>query len=804
MNQYEQEHNALLRGFGAECAVLLKSDGAFPLQEPCKLALYGSGARQTLKGGTGSGEVNTRSFVTAEAGLEAAGFQITSKNWLDHYSEIRRTEKKRFVRSLKRSALLRGTLAVVSCMGAIMPEPDYTLPLEASGEAAVYVLARISGEGGDRKPIPGDILLTETERKDILALNNRFKNFLLVLNVGGVVDLSMVPEVRNILLLSQLGSETGNILADIILGKCTPSGKLATTWAAWGDYPAIGCFGSKNDTHYKEGIYTGYRFFSSVNKQPLFPFGFGMSYTEFSYRFERVWETAGAVTVEAAVQNVGKYPGKEVLQLYVSQPRGKLDKPRKVLAAFTKTQTLSPGCRQTLTLDFDLRDLASYDTERACWILESGDYVLHLGNSSTDTRAVAVLRLDGETILKKAKNCLGTPDFSDWKPNAPEEMIPDGLPVLPVRATDFITEIVDYKRSQEVDPMIESLTDEELCLMSIGAFKRKGSKNVVGNAAKSVAGAAGETTSCLTGKGIQALVMADGPAGLRLSRQYTRDEAGAHPLDGGMLESVTELMPTPVSFAMKLRGKMKAYGGEIHEQNCTAIPIGTALAQSWNLELAEQCGDIVGKEMERFGVNLWLAPALNLHRDIRCGRNFEYFSEDPLISGRFSAALTRGVQQHPGRAVTLKHFAANNQETNRYNSNSQVSERALRELYLRGFEIAIRESQPLALMTSYNLINGVHTSEHQDLIMDILRAEFGFRGVVMTDWIVAMLEGRGNKYPGPNPAKISAAGNDLTMPGSQGSLNSMLKGLQDGLVTRKQLQINATRILKLINLLIKK
>ena len=321
--------------------------------------------------------------------------------------------------------------------------------------------------------------------------------------------------------------------------------------------------------------------------------------------------------------------------------------------------------------------------------------------------------------------------------------------------------------------------------------------SVIGNASQSVAGAAGETTSVLKDKGVPALVMADGPAGLRLSREYTRDEKGAHSVGDTMPESLMELMPAPVAFAMKLfasKGKVK---GEILEQYCTAIPIGTALAQSWNLDFAERCGDVVGDEMERFGVHLWLAPALYIHRDIRCGRNYEYFSEDPLISGRFAAAITRGVQKHPGCGTTIKHFAANNQETNRYNSNSAVSERAMREIYLRGFGLAVKESQPHALMTSYNLLNGTHSSERRDLIEDVLRCEFGFEGIVMTDWIIAVMSGKGNKYPAPNAAKIAAAGNDLTMPGGKGDLKAMLKGLKDGLVTRRQLEINATRVYRM-------
>ena len=757
MNDYEREHNKIMRRLGAECAVLLKSDGSFPLEKPCALALCGSGARHTIKGGTGSGEVNSRTFVTVEEGLEAAGFMLTGKHWLDAYDMLYPAARREWIRSLKAQAREHHTVAVMESMGAVMPEPEYNIPLPASGEAAVYVLSRISGEGSDRRAVPGDILL-----------------------------------------LSQLGVETGSILADLILGKASPSGKLTTTWSAWEDYPGLGSFGEKDDTLYQEGVYVGYRYFDTVGKKPLFPFGFGLSYTDFSLAALDASEHSGIVTVRAAVKNVGGFAGKEVAQLYVSAPQGKLDKPYQSLAAFAKTRELQPGESEELTLTFDLCELASYDEARAAWTLEAGDYVLRLGDSSADTQPVAVVRLDGETVVRQVKNCLGKPDFKDWKPESLRTETLGELPVLAVAATAFETETVDYARAEEIDPLIKALGDEELCLLNIGAFDPKGgAMSVIGNASQSVAGAAGETTSVLKDKGVPALVMADGPAGLRLSREYTRDEKGAHSVGDTMPESLMELMPAPVAFAMKLfasKGKVK---GEILEQYCTAIPIGTALAQSWNLDFAERCGDVVGDEMERFGVHLWLAPALNIHRDIRCGRNYEYFSEDPLISGRFAAAITRGVQKHPGCGTTIKHFAANNQETNRYNSNSAVSERAMREIYLRGFGLAVKEGQPHALMTSYNLLNGTHSSERRDLIEDVLRCEFGFEGIVMTDWIIAVMSGKGNKYPAPNAAKIAAAGNDLTMPGGKGDLKAMLKGLKDGLVTRRQLEINATRVYRM-------
>lgn len=699
--------------------------------------------------------------------------------------------------SIKRSALKHGTLAVLSSFGAVMPEPEYDLPLDAAGDAAVYVLSRVSGEGSDRQPVAGDILLTETEKRDILTLERKYEKFLLVLNVGGVIDLTPVMKVRNILLLSQLGGETGDILADLILGRSAPSGKLASTWFSWADHPAVGDFGNRYDTRYAEGVYVGYRYFDSAGKTPLFPFGFGLSYTRFSLEPGKASEENGVVTVGVSVKNTGNRGGKEVAQLYVSAPDGKLDKPYQALAAFEKTDELRPGEAQELTLSFDLRDIASYDATRAAWILEPGDYALRVGASSRDTQTVAVVRLNGEAVIRQGKNCLGEPDFTDWKPDFAQSAPPSGLPVLPVDASAFHTDIVDYALPQQIDPLAESLSDEELCLLNIGAYKRKGSGSVIGAAGQSVAGAAGETVGFLSEKGIPALIMADGPAGLRLARQYTRDENGVHPIGNAMPESIMELLPAPAAFFMKRSSGKAKTSGEIFEQNCTALPIGTALAQSWNLRFAQQCGDLAGDEMERFGVHLWLAPALNIHRDIRCGRNYEYYSEDPLISGRFAAAVTRGVQRHPGCGTTVKHFAANNQETNRYGSNSIVSERAMREIYLRGFAIAVRESQPHALMTSYNLLNGAHTSERRDLIEDVLRAEFGFRGIVMTDWIVAALNAGKKKYPAPNAARIAAAGGDLIMPGGPGDLKAMRKGLEEGVLTRKQLSINATRIIRM-------
>ena len=349
---------------------------------------------------------------------------------------------------------------------------------------------------------------------------------------------------------------------------------------------------------------------------------------------------------------------------------------------------------------------------------------------------------------------------------------------------------------------MRSVPDQQLIYANVGAFAPGISAILpIGDSGVHVAGAAGETTSKLQGAGIPPLIMADGPAGLRLSKRFYRDKkGGAHAVEHSVVpESMTELMGPVVKFAVGLftGGKKPPKGAEIQEQYCTAIPIGTAIAQSWDVAFARLCGDIVGREMERFGVHLWLAPALNIHRSIRCGRNFEYFSEDPVLSGKMAAALTRGVQAHPGRGTTVKHFAANNQEYNRYGSNSRASERAFREIYLKGFGIAVRESQPKALMTSYNLINGVHTAQRRDLIEDILRCEFGFEGIVMTDWVLSLMNSKTNKHPAVQPRMVAAAGGDLFMPGCQGDYKDILAGLESGDLSREQLLINVSRLYRL-------
>ena len=802
MNKYEKDNIERLRPYLAECTVLLKKNGAFPLDGPCSIFAAGSGVRDTVKGGTGSGEVNSRYFVNIEQGLKDAGFTITNPFWSDMYKAFNDKAHRDFVTGIRKKAFRERTNLISASMGAVMKQPDYIIPIDYSADAAVYVVSRISGEGNDRLIEKGDFMLTDSEVRDILALDKNYDRFMLVINAGGPVDLSPVMEVGNILVLSQLGVETGAALADILLGKAYPSGKLATTWAAVEDQCTAGDFGDRDDTRYREGIYVGYRFFDSFGLDTLFPFGYGLGYTDFSVGKASVKVNGPDVEVSARITNKGKYKGKETFQIYVSCPHGRLDRESKSLAAFAKTDELDPGKSRTVKAGFDIRDLAGFDIRSASYILEKGEYVILAGTDSTSAKPAAVLTLDEDFTVLKAERLFDGADFNDLRGFDSRDYDTGKLPAYKLDLSDCGTEGLRERNSIEMASLVpERLTGEELAVINVGDFKAKGLSiaSIIGEASIGVAGAAGESCRRYKDKGIDSIVMADGPAGVRISKRYYEDKKGKHSIGSTLPETMLDMFPGLLKKLLNREPKEKK-GRVFREQYCTAIPIATAIAQSWNTGFAEICGDIVGSEMDIFGIDLWLAPALNIHRNVLCGRNFEYFSEDPLISGKLAAALTKGVQKHPGRGVTIKHYAANNQETNRYANNSIISERALREIYLKGFGICIRESDPMAVMTSYNLLNGEHTSESRELA-EVLFREFGFDGLIMTDWVVGgdMLLAKGSKYGTPDAAKVAAAGCSLFMPGNKGDFAQIIKGLKKGTVSEQQLRENAGRIIHVIH-----
>ena len=792
---YEKKHIEYLKNNASECALFLKRNNEFPLNKPCSLVLVGNGARATIKGGTGSGDVASRFFKSIEGALTDDGFNITSIEWLDKYDEFKKSTKKDYIKDCKKEARIAHILAPIYSMGFFEEEKNYDFLPNYEGDACVYVLARNSGEGNDRRCIKGDVKLSDREVKDILYLNNKFKKFMLVLNVGGVVDLSPVMDVSNILLLSQLGVVTGEVFSGILLGKYNPSGKLTTTWAKPEEYPFFSEFGDRDDTYYKEGIYVGYRYFASLGKDVLFPFGFGLSYTDFEIETVDVKLNETQLDVSYKVKNIGAFSGKEVIQIYATKPNDLLDNPSLELACYKKTKELAPNEIETGHILIDITKLSSYDEARALTILQQGLYLIRIGSSSCDNKIIAKIRIEKEIVLEKLNNKCQNKDLELFIPDRKDEIIPSDVKEFVISDLNIEPLVIEYKKDEYIDPLINTLDDDSLARVTTGYYQN-GFAAIVGSSCKNIVGGAGETVLSVP-EIKHSLTMADGPAGIRITQKYCIDKKGVHSLTlDPFMEKLMDFLP---GIARPFIKPKKNYKGEIHYQYTTAIPIGTALAQSFNDEFVESCGELVAEEMKMFNVDLWLAPALNIHRNILCGRNFEYYSEDPYLSGRISIAMVKGVEKDKSLGVTIKHFACNNQEFNRNNNNSHVSERALREIYLKGFEMCIKEANPKAIMTSYNLLNGVHTSESFELINDILRCEWGYPGLVMTDWIAT---GRSfckkSVYPAPYASNNILAGNDLTMSGCPKDHKDIMKALKSGKLSRNDLIYSASRIYRSI------
>ena len=789
---HEMSHYETLESLAGECALFLKRENvAFPISKPCSVALFGNGARHTLKGGTGSGDVNSHFFNNIEQELELAGFTITTKKWLDAYDEIKKKKHVAFIKRVKQEARrIRMNIPAYS-VGQIDMEVEYKLPIEKySGDICIYVLSRVSGESADRRLEKGDVFLTEREIKDILALNKKFDKFMLVLNVSGVIDLSPVMAVHNIFLLSQLGVVTSSIFVKTLLGEINPSGKLSDTWAKANEYPLMGDFRNRDDSRYVEGIFVGYRYFNSKGIEPLFPFGFGKSYSQFTYRVINYKLFGDKVDVKVNVTNESNYPGKEVMQLYMTSS-GKLYTARNTLVAFNKTDVISPHQSKDITLSFRLSDFPTYDEATSSYIIQKGTYIIRLGNCSIDLKNVFKIDVSKDLVVKKASPIFNKPDFVDYEVGYAEDIDYIDVETLELDLASIKTQCLDRtgKFNVKVPEFVKNLPLNKLILLNIGDYKT-GLAGMIGQSGSLVPGAAGETTLRIP-EITNSLVMADGPAGLRLVSEYKVNHRGHYSLvEDSIMRGVKEFLPKIVSFFMNVE-KNKKKKGSVVCQYCTALPIATAIAQSFNDSVANKIGRLVAEEMKMYDIDIWLAPGMNIHRNILCGRNFEYYSEDPLLSGYIASGIIKGVQKE-GKMACVKHFACNNQETNRFNSNSIVSERALREIYLYGFEKAISESKPACVMASYNLINGVHASESTDLLNKVLRGEWGYKGLVMTDWIVTgQKNDRRSIHPAARASTVLASGTNICMPGNKKDIKDIKKGLKSGKLTREDLEKNA-------------
>ena len=822
MSQREKDNAILAREAAAEGFVLLKNEAqTLPLKPGTKIGLYGAGAVRTIKGGTGSGDVNNRYNVNIYDGLKNAGYEITSVEWLEGYDRgylaARESWKAEIFRKLTEEC--NGNFfEAYSTTPFSMPAGaaiDEAAAKEDGAEIGMYVLARIAGENADCRDEAGDYYITEEERAQIAALCEAYEKVILVVNTGGLIDLAFTDEFPNItavLQFVQAGQEGGNALAGVISGKVTPSGKLVDSWALdYMDYPNAAYFSHKSGDiyreEYREGIYVGYRYFDTFDVPVRYSFGYGLSYTEFDIKVTGISKQISAqgkptLSVSVDVINTGAaYSGKEVVQVYVSCPQGKLPKEFRRLAAFGKTKLLAPGETQSLILSMDLYQLASYSEEQAAWLLETGTYGIWVGNALSTAALCGTFVLDETKVLVQCEHICPLKESLEelqadkakleekqiaWLRKAEERK----LPKVQISAKELPTETVVYEKLQDQYPgrageIVDQLSTEELIALATGDPAKDQGASALGSAGQTVPGAAAETVTVAEKAPyyVASIVLADGPAGLRLRSEYQVREDGS--IDGGDFLD---------GFENGYFAEPKESKGIVYHQYCTAIPVGTLLAQSWNLELMHTLGRMIAGEMNEFEVTLWLAPGMNIHRNPLCGRNFEYYSEDPLLAGSMAAAMTQGVQSIPGCGTTIKHFACNNQEDNRMGSDSILSERTLREIYLKGFETAIRSAQPMAMMTSYNLINGVHAANNYDICTKAARDEWGFAGAIMTDWTTTTDSTAGEC----TAAGCMKAGNDMVMPGDMRDHASIRQALKDGTLDIRELKRCVYHTIKII------
>ncbi|MBE5800715.1 MAG: beta-glucosidase [Clostridiales bacterium] len=770
------EHILLSKNAAKEGMVLLKNNNrALPLAAGTRVALFGKGTIDYVKGGGGSGDVTVPYVRNLYEGLcKVVDPETIFPDTVSFY--------RAHVQAQYDAGRVPGMIS----------EPE--LPAEmlkkaaAFADTAIISFSRFSGEnwdrlaefdpiethkGADPQPIimsrelfeKGDFYFSNAERTLLEQVSAAFERVVVVLNTGGMVETACLaehPGIDAVLLAWQGGMEGGLAAAELLVGQGNPSGKLTDTFARdLSDYPfAEAFFDSDEYVDYTEDIYVGYRYFETIPgaaQKVVYPFGYGLSYTEFAVTQPSVSLTDTEITASVRVCNVGDVPGREVIQVYYSAPQGKLGKPARELGGYRKTRLLAPGEEELVIIRFPVAEMASYDdlgkVQKSAWVLEKGEYSFHIGTSVRDTqKAQTVLNLaEDRTVCqltsRMAPTSLAQRMLSDGSlealPTAPDnDRYANGMEPLdltdphsmpPIRGYQHrpmgihVSQFSDVAEGKlTLDDFIAQLPDEDLCWL-MGGQPNTGMANTFGVGNNPV-------------YGIPNIMTADGPAGLRI-----RPEVGV---------------------------------------TTTAFPCATLLACTWDPALVEQVGMTGALEVKENNIGIWLTPGVCIHRNPICGRNFEYFSEDPLLTGKQAAALVRGIQsQHV--AATPKHFALNNKESNRRNCDSRASERAIREIYLRQFQIIVEEAQPWSIMTSYNVINGHRASEYHDMLTHVLREEWGFDGMVTTDWWTL-----GEHY------KEAMAGNDLKM--ATGHPDRLLKAKEMGLITREALEAAARNILTLI------
>ena len=765
-----------LRECAAEGCVLLKNKGVLPFSEKNNVAVFGRVQHDYFYVGNGSGgDVRTPYKVSLIEGLEKSDIKINEDLKNKYISWCNK----------KRNIPDPGFWAHWPRYYEEMPlSADDVKKARQTSDTALVVIGRSSGEDRENVLKKGSFYLTENEKKMLTKVTSVFEKTVLVLNVGNVIDFEEIEaygdKISAILLVWQGGMESGNAVCDVLSGKVNPSGKLTDTIAkTYADYPSSSDFGKLKFNNYVEDIFVGYRYFETFAPQRvLYEFGFGLSYTTFDIAFIGAEEKEDEIIFRADVKNTGSVSGKETVQIYVSAPQGKLGKASKSLVGFAKTKLLSPDEAEEITISVSKYSCASFDDNgvtgnRNSYILEAGEYAFFMGNSVKNCEKVFSKNLEKDEVLetlteamavkpdkafdrfratlKNGKVVLGKEKVPTVTTNL-KEIILGNLPAGTEMTGDKGYKLIDVKSGKvTMDEFVAQLDLTELEAISRGEGLMNSSLGAEGNA-----GTLGGVLPSLREKGIPAMTTTDGPSGIRLMA------------------------------------------------SCSLLPCGTAIACTWNEDLVKNLFEKVGEEMVDRGSDMLLAPGMNIHRNFLCGRNFEYYSEDPFVTGKIAAATVKGIQSH-NLSACPKHFACNNQELNRNHTDSVVSQRALREIYLKGFEICVKEAKPLNIMTSYNKVNGVWSHYNYELCTTILRNEWGYDGNVITDWWMRYApspefpEVRDNAYrvraqvdvlmPGGKTAVSKSASND-------GSLTETY-GKPEG-ITLGELQRSAKNVLNYI------
>lgn len=783
--------NEAVRKTAAEGIVLLKNENQMlPITEKDQVALFGRCQINYYKSGTGSGgAVNTAYTTNLVEGLRRYKNIALNEELLKVYEEW--IQKHPFDDG-------KGAWASEPWFQKEMPvSMELAKKARETSNKAFVVIGRTAGEDKDYEAVEGSYYLTKEEKQLLETVTEVFEDTGVIMNVSNIIDMSWLEtlknkeHIRSVIYTWQGGVEAGGASADVLVGAVVPSGKLPDTIAYdMKDYPSTANFGSQEKNLYQEDIYVGYRYFETfAPKCVQFPFGFGLSYTDFSMEVKKAQvlgnSVEASVELQIEVKNTGvQYAGKEVVQIYYEAPQGKLGKPARALVAFAKTDLLQPGEIQVLTLHFPVSSMASYDDcgstgHKSCYVLEPGLYKIYAGNDVRTAKQVFLQEQEGIEI----SNCMVTEILQEalaptekfqrlcpgnrredgtYEPKAEEvptqtisladriqERLPKTMKITGNQGISF-QDVRDGKASLEA--FVAQLSEKELAILVRG----EGMCNPL--VTPGTASAFGGTSPSLYGYGIPAVCTADGPSGIRM--------------DSGL--------------------------------KATQMPIGTMLAASWNLQLVEELYEWEGQELLRNEIDTLLGPGINLHRNPLNGRNFEYFSEDPYLTGKFAAAVVKGIKKS-GADATVKHFACNNQELARSIADSVVSERAVRELYLKGFEIAVKEGNACSIMTSYNPVNGHWSASNYDLCTTILREEWGYTGIVMTDWWAKMNDPiKGGEAKITNTAAMVRAQNDLYMVVTNGGSeeneygDDTLEALEEGRLTIGELQRCAMNICRFI------